>query len=119
MLLPLPEPAAARWNPAAGLQTPGLLANKVRGTLAQRHQSRSLASLWLSFSISSGEKVFPRSLKGMKQRAGSEGRIRAALSNGRRCFLNPCLDGSTLGPAAALLQGKSVLILPSVGWGGS
>lgn len=37
-------------------------------TLAWRRQSKSLASLWLSLSISSGEKVFPRSLKGIKRR---------------------------------------------------
>lgn len=87
----------AQMSSHPGIQTNGLLPNTLSWTLAWKHQSKSLVSWWLSFSISSGEKVFPRSLKGIKQReiwvrTGPE----LCFRSGRCCFVNLCLDGLPL-----------------------
>lgn len=67
-------------------------------TLAWRRQSKSLASLWLSLSISSGEKVFPRSLKGIKRREAGVRTDPRVLAKGSCHFLKPRLDGRPLRP---------------------
>lgn len=67
-------------------------------TLACTHHSKSLASLWLSRSISSGEKLFPRSLKGIKRReVGVRTDPRSAFQ--RKLLLSEAMPGWPAPPA--------------------
>ena len=72
-------------------------------------------SLWLSCSVSSGEKLFPRSLKGIKQRGLNEDGTGAVLSIWKLLLSAPVRGWP--GPAAQLplLGGKSPQVLPSIG----